>query len=91
MEEIMILLPIAQVSLPKHMGTADKMHTYISSHFYSGCLCNTEGSLKLDGSVCTLTDPCPCDSDGLCTCRIGSTGEKCNQCEVIHFGSVLLF
>ena len=41
--------------------------------------------MKSDGSVCTLTDPCPCDSDGLCTCRIGSTGEKCNQCEAGYY------
>ena len=42
------------------------------------CLCNIEGSLKSDKSTCTSTDPCPCNSDGVCTCSTGFGEDKCN-------------
>ena len=45
------------------------------------CFCNINGSLKIDGSLCTSSDPCPCGSTGVCACSLGYTDEKCNQCE----------
>ena len=44
------------------------------------CGCFIDGSLKADGSFCTSADPCPCDSEGICTCGIGYIGGKCDQC-----------
>ena len=45
------------------------------------CICNINGSLKIDGSICTSSDPCPCGSTGACACSLGYTNDKCNQCE----------
>ena len=45
------------------------------------CVCFIDGSLKTDGSICTSIDPCPCDSEGICTCETGYIGDKCNQCD----------
>ena len=45
------------------------------------CGCNFDGSLKTDASACLSSDPCPCDSNGICTCQLGYTGDKCNECE----------
>ena len=44
------------------------------------CACYIDGSLKVDGSDCTSNDECPCDTNGLCSCGIGYTGEKCDKC-----------
>ena len=49
------------------------------------CLCNSGGSLKNDGSVCTSNDPCQCDLKGQCTCALGYKGQKCNKCEAGFF------
>ena len=64
------------------------MHIFTSlpnSYYDVDCLCNIDGSLKNDGSVCTSTDPCPCDSNGVCACRIGYTGDNCVECETGYF------
>ena len=45
------------------------------------CICNINGSLKIDGSICTSSYPCPCGSTGVCACSLGYTDDKCNQCE----------
>ena len=45
------------------------------------CGCFIDGSLKADGSICTSIDPCPCNSEGICTCETGYIGDKCNQCD----------
>ena len=37
--------------------------------------------MKIDGSICTSSDPCPCGSTGVCACSLGYTDDKCNQCE----------
>ena len=52
---------------------------------YIDCLCNSDGSLKDDGSVCTSNDPCQCDLNGQCTCALSYKGEKCNKCEAGFF------
>ena len=66
------------------------MHTYILSqvswlYYDVDCSCNIDGSLKNDESVCTSTDPCPCDINGVCTCRIGYTGDNCIECEAGYY------
>ena len=53
----------------------------------SECLCNIGGSLKSDNTTCTNTDPCPCSTNGICTCRTGYNGEKCNLCNMGYFDS----
>ena len=58
---------------------------YPKSNYDVDCPCNIDGSLKNDNSVCTSTDPCPCDSNGVCTCRIGYTGDNCVDCEAGYF------
>ena len=50
------------------------------SSILSDCDCYIDGSLKADGLFCTSADPCPCDSEGICTCGIGYIGDKCDQC-----------
>ena len=45
------------------------------------CACYIDGSLKADGSICTSTDPCPCEANGACTCGIGYIGNKCDECK----------
>ena len=45
----------------------------------SDCLCNIEGSLKSDNATCTNVDPCPCNIDGVCTCKLGYIGDKCDD------------
>ena len=37
--------------------------------------------MKDDGSICTSSDPCPCDTNGVCTCGIGFKGGKCDECD----------
>ena len=49
------------------------------------CECYIDGSLKADGSICTSTDPCPCDLNGACTCGIGYMGNKCDECKSGYF------
>ena len=63
------------------------MHFYNppQSYYVVDCPCNIDGSLKTDGSVCTYADPCPCSSNGICTCRIGYTGDNCVECEAGYF------
>ena len=41
-------------------------------------VCNVTGSLKNDGSACTIGKACPYDYDEMCTCAEGYTGEKCD-------------
>ena len=41
--------------------------------------------MKADGSICTSPDPCPCDSNGACTCGIGYIGNKCDECKSGYF------
>ena len=36
--------------------------------------------MKIDGFICTSSDPCPCGSTGVCACSLGYTDDKCNQC-----------
>ena len=45
----------------------------------SDCLCNIEGSLKSDNATCTNVDPCPCNIYGVCTCKSGYIGDKCDD------------
>ena len=54
-------------------------------NFIKECSCNVDGSLNSDGSKCTSTDKCPCNTDGICTCKIGYTGDKCDECEASYF------
>ena len=42
-------------------------------------VCNVTGSLKNDGSACTIGKACPYDYDEICTCAKGYTGEKCDS------------
>ena len=49
------------------------------------CLCNIDGSLKTDNSTCTSDEPCPCDSTGVCSCKDGYYGEKCDQGMIKNF------
>ena len=42
-------------------------------------VCNVDGSLKSDGSACTIGKACPFDYDGICTCAEGYTGERCDS------------
>ena len=49
------------------------------------CLCNTNGSLKADNSTCTSDNPCPCDTDGICSCGAGYMADKCNECIVGYY------
>ena len=49
------------------------------------CACYNNGSLKDDGSICTSTDPCPCDSNGACACGVGYIGNKCDECKSGYF------
>ena len=49
------------------------------------CACNLFGSWKPDGSVCTPNKPCPCNSNGMCKCGIGFTGDKCESCQSGYF------
>ena len=49
------------------------------------CGCFIDGSLKADGSICTSIDPCPCNSEGICTCETGYIGDKCNQCDLGYY------
>ena len=51
------------------------------------CACSIGGSLKNDGSICSATDSCPCDINGICTCEIGHTGDKCDECESGYYGT----
>ena len=51
----------------------------------SDCGCYIDGSIKADGSFCTSTDSCPCNGNGVCTCRIGYFGEKCEKCKVGYY------
>ena len=37
--------------------------------------------MKDDGSICTSSDPCPCDTNGVCTCGTGFKGGKCDECD----------
>ena len=60
------------------------MRTY-TLHHNLDCACYIDGSLKVDGSDCTSNDVCPCDANGLCTCGIGYTGEKCDKCETGYY------
>ena len=41
--------------------------------------------MKNDDSVCTSADPCPCDSNGVCTGRIGYSGDNCVECKAGYF------
>ena len=49
------------------------------------CACYIDGSLKDNGSICTSTDPCPCDSNGACACGVGYIGNKCDECKSGYF------
>ena len=60
---------------------------HLDSNCGIDCPCNINGSLKNDDSACTPTDPCPCDSNGVCTCSIGYTGDNCVECETGYFDS----
>ena len=51
------------------------------------CVCFIDGSLKADGLICNSIDPCPCDSEGICTCGTGYIGDKCNQCDSGYYDS----
>ena len=41
--------------------------------------------MKDDGSICTSTDPCSCDSNGACACGVGYIGNKCDECKSGYF------
>ena len=49
------------------------------------CACSIVGSLKSDGSFCSATDPCPCNTNGICSCEIGHAGDKCDECETGYY------
>ena len=55
------------------------------SHIVLDCACSIGGSLKSDGSICRATDPCPCDTNGICSCEIGHAGDKCDECETGYY------
>ena len=46
------------------------IHTFLSE-----CNCNAVGSTSTE-----------CNSDGQCTCKPGFSGQKCNECDDLHFG-----
>ena len=45
---------------------------------YLACECNSQGSIRHDGSPCY--NKC-CNDNGSCTCKKGYTGDKCNDCD----------
>ena len=49
------------------------------------CACYIDGSLNALGFVCTSTEPCPCQSKGVCNCVTGFTGDKCDNCELGYY------
>ena len=51
------------------------------------CACYIDGSLNALGFVCTSTEPCPCQSKGVCNCVTGFTGDKCDNCELGYYDS----
>ena len=51
---------------------------FVNFFFKTDQLCNVDGSLKNDGSACTIGKACPYDYDEMCTCAEGYTGEKCD-------------
>ena len=57
------------------------------SHLVLDCACSIGGSLKSDGSICSATDACPCDTNGICSCEIGHAGDKCAECETGYYGT----
>ena len=57
------------------------------SNLVLDCACSIVGSLKNDGSICSATDPCPCDTNGRCSCETGHTGDKCDDCEIGYYGT----
>ena len=57
------------------------------SHLVVDCACSLVGSLNSDGSLCSTTDPCPCDTNGICSCEKGHTGDKCDDCESGYYGT----
>ena len=57
------------------------------SHLVVDCACSIVGSLNSDGSLCSATDPCPCDTNGICSCEKGHTGVKCDECETGYYST----
>ena len=85
METILILVQLVQVN------NFLNQNTYLSTLINHGinnnleCACYVDGSLKADGSICSSTDPCPCDSNGACACGVGYIGNKCDECKSGYF------
>ena len=65
-------IPIAKVS---HYSIFEKPDVYIS---FIACGCNEQGVEK-DDLTCG-------DKDGKCNCKCNVRGNKCNECEVGHYG-----
>ena len=91
--KLVIMIQMVALAAQVLYNWPERYTTYLSMHFnkhldsYCGidCPCNINGSLKNDDSACTPTDPCPCDSNGVCTCSIGYTGDNCVECETGYF------
>ena len=81
---LMIALPV-QVIISTSISTNLSYQLRNLINFIKECSCNVDGSLNSDGSKCTSTDKCPCNTDGICTCKIGYTGDKCDECEASYF------
>ena len=86
METILILVQLVLVN-NLHTKLSYQVHTLINHGINDNldCDCYIDGSLKDDGSICTSTDPCSCDSNGACACGVGYIGNKCDECKSGYF------
>ena len=57
----------------------------IFDFWFIDCDCYINGSIDADGSICINSKPCPCDTNGICTCQLGYMGDKCNKCQAGYF------
>ena len=57
----------------------------IFDFWFIDCDCYINGSIDADGSICINSKPCPCDTNGICTCQLGYMGDKCDKCQAGYF------